>query len=121
MPQSDLITDPEQLIRRRSLCRVLREALVYEADESRSPSGKGRDREGNKISQPKHTHINTRAEQCNAITWCRLTISWSASVWVAGFSGSERGLSWDAYYKELRGWVGVYMCVCVCVCVCVEE
>jgi len=37
MPQSDLITDPEQLIRRRSLCRVLREALVYEADESRSP------------------------------------------------------------------------------------
>lgn len=70
--------------------------------------------EGNEISQPKHTHINTRAEQCSAITWCRLTISWSASVWVEGFSGSERGLSWDAYYRELCGWMRVCMWVCVC-------
>lgn len=65
-----------------------------------------------KSPSPKHTHINTRAEQCSATTWCRLTISWSASVWVEGFSGSERGLSWDAYYRELCGWVGVYVCVC---------
>ena len=70
MSQSGFVTDPEQLIRRRSLCCVLREALVYEADESRGPSG-NRDRGSHNLSV--HAHML----QYQSSDTVQQTISWS--------------------------------------------